>query len=583
MAKQDTGDEAPEAGARRGGVLRTVDAVPALIGVGAVVLLALALILAYEETAVLLSEIKLWLSESLKFLYLGVVTAALVFCLWLAFGPGGRLRLGVGDEPPDFRFRAWLAMMVGAGMALGLVVWGMAEPLHHLLQNPLIAEEGREGPPATETALRFTMLHWGIHPWAVYCVAAAAFAFAGHRRQQRFSAAGLIGALNREKTPRGLLALVDGIALAVALMAAIAALALAAGQIDESIAILFQFEPTSTQIATAADLAREAAANQGITDPHEIAAMVEAQEPFAVQPVAILAGILLLAGLIVADGLQHGIRQAALGLGLVALVLAAFVLLFGPTVYILETFLETLGLYLSGLLSLGLWANAGDAQSEWQDWWTLFYWAWWLALAIPAGLFIALISRGRTVRQLVGGCLLAAAATTVTWTGITGGAALFTELFGDGGLTDAVKEDPVRAAHAMLDRMPVALFDIELTVLRPVGSLSFALALIGAALVFLSAMVLAIDRLCARSLLPGLLARRLLLASLIAGGAACLWAFGGDPVIQSFRAAVFIGGTLAILLFLAAAVTLVRRIGAETQETGTAGAAAKPGAKRKSS
>ena len=347
--------------------------------------------------------------------YLWVVFGVVVFCLVLAFGRHGHLRLGGPDAVPEFSRSAWFAMLFAAGMGIGLVFWGTAEPLMHY----------REPPPgvvpmsadAANAAMRHAFFHWGLHPWAVYSVVALAIAlFLPAKGGLSFSAT--MRGLTRKPTVRG------------------------AWLID-----LFAVVTTAFGVATSLGLGA-LQINSGLNSLYDV--------PIGIGPqLVIIAAATLLFLASALSGVGRGIKWISSTNLVLAGVLAGTVLLLGPTRAILDTFTTTLGAYISDFVRMSLRLTP-FRDSHWTADWTLFYWAWWLSWSPFVGLFIARVSRGRTIREFVTGTLLIPSLACFAWFSVFGGSALNAEIFGTHSLSAEALADPSGAVFRLYETLPLS-------------------------------------------------------------------------------------------------------------------------------
>lgn len=389
-----------------------------------------------------------WLQDgiinSIGWYYIVVVAGFVVFSLLVAISRFGNIKLGRDDEPAEFKLTTWFAMLFSAGMGIGLVFFGVAEPLWHLA-DPRPGAAGSQAPEfdptwyrqpgneeaATEAAaqaLPQTFIHWGIHAWAIYVVVGLAIAYAVFRKGRpvsiRWALEPVLG-----RYVRGWLGdLVDILAIVGTLFGVATSLGLGALQIAGGMNIL------------------------GWID------VPEGEEPGTLVLVLLISSITLVATLSVVTGIKRGIKWLSQVNVSMAALLLVFVLIAGPTVFILREFVQSTGHYLQQLLQLSfdVGAEQGEAGEAWQAGWTTFYWGWWISWAPFVGIFIARISRGRTVREFVGGVLLVPTLVSFLWFSALGGAALYQEVFGSGGLVGDGGPSTVGALFEMIDTLPVA-------------------------------------------------------------------------------------------------------------------------------
>ncbi|WP_017582396.1 BCCT family transporter [Nocardiopsis valliformis] len=330
--------------------------------------------------------------------YILIVCGFVVFAVRMALGRFGDIKLGADDEEPDFKLSTWFAMLFSAGMGIGLVFWGVAEPLNHFA-SPKPGVEGSPQELAQQSLLQ-TFLHWGLHPWAIYVVVGLAVAYAIHRKNRPVSIRWALEPVLGKRVNGWLGDLIDIIAVVGTLFGVATSLGLGVLQIAAGLDVL------------------------GLVS-----------NPGNWTSVILIGAITLLAIFSVTTGLKRGIKwlsQANMGLASALLIV---VLVMGPTLFILQEFVVSIGLYFQNLLRLSFDTGAmqGPEGAQWQGWWTTFYWGWWMSWAPFVGVFIARISRGRTVREFVAGVLLVPTAVTFLWLTVFGGSALYREVFGSGG------------------------------------------------------------------------------------------------------------------------------------------------------
>ena len=385
-----------------------------------------------ETAGGVFSAVKDWMVYALKWYYLGIVAFMLFFVLWLLLSRYGNVRLGADDDRPEFSYFSWFAMLFGAGMGIGLVFWSIAEPIYHFDGNPFITEAMSQTPQAAQSAMRITFFHWGLHPWAIYVVVGLSLAYFAYRRNLPLTIRSALYPLIGERIY---------------------------GPIGHAADILAVFG-TVFGVATSLGLGVQ----QIATGLHEVTGLgmfvdVDAegnQKPNMTAMICLIAAISFIATASVVSGVGKGIRiLSELNLWL-SIAILVFFLAFGPTRYLLNTFLQTTGDYMREVIPLSFWSDA-HKDSQWQSWWTAFYWGWWISWAPFVGMFIARISRGRTIREFVLGVLLVPTLLAFVWLTLFGGTALHIELFGNGGIVDAVKADVTSALYATFERMDVGV------------------------------------------------------------------------------------------------------------------------------
>ncbi|MDG4664300.1 BCCT family transporter [Mycobacterium sp. 236(2023)] len=359
-----------------------------------------------------------WVMDNTGWLFALTSTGFVVFVLYLALGRYGTIPLGRDDEEPEFNGVSWVAMMFSAGMGIGLMFFGVAEPLSHFATPP--PGTGAEGnPEAVQNAMATTLFHWTLHPWAIYAVVGLAIAYGVYRkgRLQLISAAfePLLG--SRANGAWG--KVIDMLAIFATLFGSAASLGLGALQIRSGLQI--------------------------------VAGIGETGNAILVVIISVLTVCFVLSAV---SGIARGIQWLSNINMVLALALALFVFVVGPTVFILNLLPTSLGSYFADLNMMSARTGAEGADvNAWLQSWTIFYWAWWVSWTPFVGMFIARISRGRTIRQFVGGVLLVPSVVSLIWFAIFGGAAINVQQNG----TDLAGEGGVEAQlFTLLDQYPIA-------------------------------------------------------------------------------------------------------------------------------
>ncbi|WP_110113550.1 BCCT family transporter [Bacillus sp. CGMCC 1.16541] len=351
--------------------------------------------------------------DSFGWYYLIIVTVFVVFCIYLIFSKFGDVRLGKPDEKPEYKNLTWFSMLFSAGMGIGLVFWGVAEPINHYLINAPTAETGT--PEAIRESMRYTFFHWGVHAWAIYALVALCLAYFKFRK----GAPGLISAtlmpIFGDKMKGGLEKAIDVIAVFATIVGVATTLGFGAAQINGGLSFLYDI-PSS----------------------------------FTVQFIIIVI-VTVLFMISASTGLNKGIKILSNTNMAITALLFLCVLFLGPTQYILNTFTNTLGAYLQYLpqMSFRIAPNSPEAR-EWINGWTIFYWAWWIAWSPFVGIFIARVSRGRTIREFLIGVLLLPCLVGFLWFSAFGSSGINLEQNGLANLADLATEEMLFGLFANL-------------------------------------------------------------------------------------------------------------------------------------
>ncbi|MRJ75168.1 BCCT family transporter [Aeromicrobium sp. SMF47] len=398
---------------------------PIVFGVTAVIAVAFVLwgLISTSGLGSASSSAQKWVITNTGWLFVLASTFFVIFVIWLAASKYGRIPLGDDEEVPEFRTVSWVAMMFSAGMGIGLMFWGVAEPLSHYASPPPGMSEA-ESDAAMQTAMATTMFHWGLHPWAIYAVVGIAIAYGTFRkgRSQLISSAfaPLIGK-RRAAGPIG--RVIDVLAIFATLFGSAASLGLGALQIGSGL----QY-------------------NGWVDNVGKVVLVV----------IIVVLTIAFIASAV--SGVAKGIQWLSNTNMVLALVLALFVFVAGPTLLILNLLPTALGDYVSQMTEMASrTAASGDAaMEEWLAGWTIFYWAWWVSWTPFVGMFIARISRGRTIRQFVTGVLLVPTLVSLVWFAIFGGTAIDVQRRTGDLIDKAGAVDTDSALFAVLDHLPIA-------------------------------------------------------------------------------------------------------------------------------
>ncbi len=330
-----------------------------------------------------------WVVGHFDWFYTVVVTVFLVFLVLIASSRYGDIRLGPDDAVPDFSFVSWTAMLFAAGMGIGLMYFGVGEPLQHFLKPP--TQIGGT-PAAAREAMQSTFFHWGFHAWAVYGAMGLVLAYFGFRYNLPLTMRSGLYPLLKERINGPIGDAVDAFALVGTIAGIATTLGYGALQLSAGLGSLTSWDTGSTGFR-----------------------------------IAIIAIVVGLAGISAVTGLDKGVRRLSeLNLSL-SFILLGFVLMAGPTVFLFQALSENIGNYLSQLVNMSLRTFAYEPTQEagWFGGWTILYWAWWISWSPFVGMFIARISRGRTIRQFVVGVLLVPTAFNLVWMTVFGNGAIW--------------------------------------------------------------------------------------------------------------------------------------------------------------
>ncbi len=361
------------------------------------------------------SEIHQWIIMHFGWGYLLSVFLFLVFSILVAFSKYGHLKLGKDHEAPQYSYFAWFSMLFAAGMGIGLIFWGVAEPISHFISPPgYITPASGE---SAEFAIVRSFFHWGLHPWGVYIVMSLSIAYFSFRRDMPPLISSCFYPLLGDKIFKTPGRIIDILAVFATVFGITTSLGLGALQITSGLSSVF-----------------------GIPDTTAVTLIV----------IGCVTVMFLMSSM---TGLDKGIQILSKTNIMLALLLLGFMLVAGPTSYIFNIFTSTLGDYFSSILNMSLSSNPFKGY-DWTKEWTLFYWAWWIAWAPFVGLFVASISRGRTVREFISGALIVPALLTFFWFSVFGGAAFNLEIVQGVKISEAVSDNVSTALFVLYSHYP---------------------------------------------------------------------------------------------------------------------------------
>lgn len=385
-------------------------------------------------------------TRNFGWLYLLATSGFVIFTLGLAFSRFGSIRLGPDDEAPEFSFASWLAMIFSGGMGVGLVFWGVAEPIMHLSSPPLgVGTPGSA--EAAQVGMRYSFFHWGLHQWATFTVVGLAIAYVRFRHNSYGLISETFRPLLGDKVDKGWGKAIDILAVLSTIFGVATTLGLGALQINSGFSRI-------------------------------------ADVPYGVTPqLLIIAGLGFLFILSAMTPLNKGIRYLSNANMVLASGLLLFVLILGPTAFIFSELTQTMGEYLGNIIQMSL-VTAPYSSEHWVEEWTIFYWAWGLSWAPFVGSFIARISKGRSIREFVLGVMIVPVLLSMLWFSTFGGTAIYYELFQGAEIAAAVAKEVPAGLYEMLNQLPggyyaaiIAVLLVSMFVVTSADSATFVLGM----------------------------------------------------------------------------------------------------------
>ena len=367
-----------------------------------------------------------WMITTFGWFYMLITTFFVLFIIVLAISPFGNIKLGKPNDEPEFAWISWIGMLFAAGIGVGFVFFGVAEPLLYYLDTPVGIEPGTR--EAALAGLRYGSYHWALHPWAIFSIVGLTLAYVQFKKGKPALISSAFYPLLKGKT--------DGYI----------------GQTVDILAVL----ATCTGVATTFGLSAMQITG-GLSHISSIPNTITVQ--------LIIIVIVTIAFMISSTtGLDKGIKILSNTNIAIAGVLMLFILVFGPTLFIADSFVTTLGGYISKVIPMSLTLTP-FSDSDWLGKNTIFFWAWHISWAPFMGLFIARISKGRTIRQFIAGVLLVPSVIAILWFSTFGGTALNMEINGSGGLASVVNEEVELALFVMLDGLPFGMITSVIAVI----------------------------------------------------------------------------------------------------------------------
>ena len=376
------------------------------------------IVLMFQEGAAdALGALRPWLTSTFDWVFMIAANIFVLFCLYLIVSPLGKIRLGGQDAKPDYSYAGWFAMLFAAGMGIGLMFFGVLEPVYHF-QLPPLGTDPTDIEAARAMGMAATIFHWGLHPWAIYAVVALALAFFCYNKGLPLTIRSAFYPLLGDRIWGWSGHIIDILAVFATLFGLATSLGFGAQQVTAGLNFLFD--------VPADDLTM----------------------------ILLIVGITIVALGSVMMGLDGGVKRLSeLNMGL-ALILLIFVIIVGPTVAIFSGFFNGLGSYIVNVIPLSNFVGREDL--DFMHGWTTFYWAWWISWSPFVGMFIARVSRGRTVREFVTCVLIVPTLACVLWMAAFGGTAIEQHVTdGYTGVTETISAwTPELSLFKMLEPLP---------------------------------------------------------------------------------------------------------------------------------
>jgi len=392
-----------------------------LIAGGLVLLFIVFTLVFAPESADLFGRLLNGIGDTFGWLYVLAANFFVLVMILLACSRYGSIRIGGPDAVPEFSTPSWYAMLISAGMGIGLMFWSVAEPIRHFVSPSPMFDIAAQTPQASQSALGLAFFHWGLHPWGIYALVGLALAFFAFNRGLPLTIRSIFHPLLGDRIYGTWGNIIDILSVLATLFGLATSLGLGVSQIAAGLNYLFGF-------------------------------------PNTIGYAVLLIGVItFFATLSVIAGLDKGVRMLSNVNLYVAAIFMLFLLIVGPTVFILGGFTQSIGYYLQNLPQLSFWVETfhGAEGSSWQNPWTIFYWGWWISWSPFVGMFIARISKGRTAREFILGVMIIPTLLSFLWMSTLGGSAIWLQQTGAADLAAALDADVAIGLFVMLESFPL--------------------------------------------------------------------------------------------------------------------------------
>lgn len=367
-----------------------------------------------NESSIYLEKTRTYINPFLEWYYILLVAFLLFFMIWLGMGRYKNIRLGGDLEQPEFTFFSWISMLFAAGTGVGILFWSVAQPIIQFQDNPFTGISMTS--QAAITGMSLSYFHWGLNGWAIFSFIAITMAYFTFRHGYPLTIRSALYPIFGRKVDSIFGDFIDVLAVFGTIFGIATTLGLGVEQMNAGLKAVFNIESSLTL------------------------------------QLSIMSIIMLIAVASVVSGVSKGVKFLSESNFWLSIIALTFLLLFGPTQYLIAITIESTGYYIQNILRMTFHTNVTHS-SDWQSVWTVFFWGWWIAWSPFVGMFIARISRGRTFGEFVSGVLLTPTLITIIWIGLFGGTALYEELILEKDIVSAVNQDVSSALFIMLDNL----------------------------------------------------------------------------------------------------------------------------------
>ena len=482
-----------------------------------VVLLAL---LFHEEASNVINYIRTLVTKYLNWYFVALASSFLLFSIWLIFGKYGKVVLGGPDAKPEFNRFAWYSMLYACGQGVGMVFWGIAEPIMMFGSDKFAPAMSLEN---IEYAMNWTYFHWGIHAWVIYCIASICMAYSLHNSKKPLTYRDTILDLFPVKSRGVLSVLIETIAILTTVLGLSTSFGFAIVQFASGLEILFNIK---------------------ITLLHHL---------------IIIVALAIIVGIEMSTGIHKGIKIVSETNTILSLIILTLIIILGPTLFILSLFVESLGSYLFNLFPMGFYTDSTSMiagfskwQESWSGWWTVFIWCWTFAFASFTGGFVAKISKGRTIRDFMIGVIIVPSLFVIIWSCIMGGSAIYYDVKSAGAISEAVAIDNSMGIFAMFQNMNIGFLTSILTLLATILVGTYYISSLDSGIIVLS------DYVSSERSKSNIF--KIVLLILVTSICLVLFIIGGTHALTTVQIAAIIAGVPFSVLTILMCINLVKRL-----------------------
>lgn len=368
-----------------------------------------------------LSTVQSWITSRFSWFFILSVAIYLGIIIYIAFSKYGNLKLGKETDKPEFSYIAWIAMLFSCGVGVGYAFWAVGEPIMHYMNTPYLAESAT--PAARPIAIQIGIMHWGIHAWGIFALVGLAIAFPAYRLGKPMNVSISLYGLFGDK-------IIDS-------------------PLGRFIEILAAFA-TIAGVSTALGL--------GIMSTNAGIEHIFGQPLGTTGQLIFMAILITLYVISAVSGIEKGIKNLSTINITIAFCWGAFIFFSGPTQELLNLIVQTAGSYINNFIYVTFWTDANGTKGQWLEWWTVFYWIWWISWGPFCGGFVARISKGRTIREFIIGVCLVPSLVAIVWFSIVGGASQAAQIAGTADIAAALKADMGSGIYVLLSTYPMGTF-----------------------------------------------------------------------------------------------------------------------------